>query len=207
MEYLFRGYIRQYREQFDKIIQDVKIKMGSEWTFNYYLVGSARRNLVLDSNEGFDLDYHLELHKYPQSMSHKDIKMEFKDAFDKVVPNYELRPCEDSTHVLTTKHFEGDQLKYSYDIAIIRNEAMAQILKNEKANNGNGPYHFVDIPNGSNFHDRYSQIKGSKMWNDLRDNYKIKKETQHKDKKEFRCLSFSLLISSVNEILQKYGKI
>ena len=207
MEYLSKKKIRPYREQFNEIVNKLKEKLGSGWSFQYYLVGSARRNMVFDGNEGFDLDYHFKLNYWPAELSDEDIKREFRIKLDDIVPYYDLSYCEDSTHVLTTKYIEGTKIIYSYDIAIIKEEVKSQILKNEKDNSSNGPYHFVDIPNSSDFISRYKLVTGPDMWNDLRKNYKEKKESQIIIRKDDRILSFSLFISSVNEILQKYRKI
>ncbi len=203
MEYLSRAFIRQYREEFDEIVEDLKVELGNEWSFHHYLVGSARRNLVLDSSEGFDLDYHFRMNQWPRGLTDKEIKFKIMDALDNVTPN-KLSYCEDSTHVITTKCVEGNKKIYSYDIGLIKEGVNTQILKNEKRNDGDGPYHYVDVSESGDFNERYKLVSGAEMWNDLREIYKGKKIEQHAIKKEVRPLSFSLLISAVNEVLQKY---
>ena len=59
MVYLARRVVNIYKKEFYGIIQDLKVELGEEWNFYHYLVGSGRRNMILDSNEGFDLDFHL----------------------------------------------------------------------------------------------------------------------------------------------------
>jgi hypothetical protein len=206
MDYLSKRIIKNYKIEFFDLVQDLRNDLGDNWEFHHYLVGSARRNMVLDSNEGFDLDFHLMLTKWPTELSDEEIKKEIMDSINNVKPDH-LSNSKDSTHVITLKCVQEEKLVYSYDIAIIHKEIKSQILKNEKKDGRNGPYHFVDIPDSSAFFEKYRKIKGPQMWQDLRDNYRGKKETQHLVNKEYRIYSFALLQSATNEVLQKYGKI
>mgnify|MGYP000890534981 FL=1 len=133
-----------------------------------------------------------------------DIKVKFKTELDKIVKTYNLTPCEDSTHVLTTKKLDGTKLIYAYDVAIMRKNKNDEylILKNEKTdNNGNGPYHFVEVPKASDFANKYNTISGTEQWKKLRSIYKRKKESQQNLSKDLRKHSFSLLIEAVNETI------
>jgi hypothetical protein len=206
MEYLGKKQLQQYKDEISAIIEDLKIELGNEWYLYYYLVGSGRRNMVLESNEGFDLDYHLMLKKWPNNLDAEGIKMAMMNALDEVTLGH-LSSSKDSTHVITIKCVENGTLKYSYDLAIMKKDNSSQILKNEKENGNNGPYHFVQVPDSSSFFDKFSNIKGPKMWRDLRDFYKEEKVEQHKVKKEDRIYSFALLQSATNRVLQKYDLI
>ncbi|MBU1020774.1 MAG: hypothetical protein KJ847_06115 [Firmicutes bacterium] len=205
MEYLSKKKIKVYKNEVRIIIENLKIEMGNEWDFHYYLVGSGKRNMVVTSNEGFDLDYHLMLKKYPDGLSAEQIKNEFMSAFNNITPIH-LSNSKDSTHVITIKCVENGVLKYSYDFAIMKKNQFSQILKNEKENGSNGPYHFVQVPDSNNFFEKFSQIKGSDMWKNLREIYLEKKEEQHKSKKEERINSFSYLQEATNEVLQNHRK-
>ena len=206
MGYLSRKEVKVYKDEICKIINDLKEEMGSDWYFYYYLVGSGRRNMVVDSNEGFDLDYHLMLKKHPKDLTDEQIKREFMDALNNITPNH-LSDCKDSTHVITIKFIEDGKMKYSYDLAIMKKDESSQILKNEKDDGSNGPYHFVQVPESGEFFERFSLVKGAEMWKDLRDMYLEEKKEQHKVKKEDRIYSFSLLQKVTNEVLQKYNLI
>lgn len=180
-----------------------------KWTFNVFLVGSAKRNLVLLGNEGFDLDYQLRFEKMPEEYQKdaKKTKKLFSDYFDKA--NQELglglKNCEDSTHVLTMKNILNGQIDYSYDIAILRLNENNQyiILKNEK-NHQPDDYHYVQLDNCEDFNIKYRQINNAEKWNALREKYKIKKEKYQGESKDNRPHSFSLLGEAVNEVLQEY---
>ena len=203
MEYLSKNETKVNRQEFKKIFDKLSKNLGDNWSINYRLVGSAKRNLVLVGNEGYDLDYHIYLQKSP-TLCDQDIKMKFKSELDNIVKTYYLTPCEDSTHVLTTKKLEGTKLIYAYDVAIMRKNKNDEylILKNEKTdNNGNGPYHFVEVPKASDFANKYNMISGVEQWRKLRSIYKEKKESQQNLSKDLRKHSFSLLIEAVNETI------
>jgi hypothetical protein len=203
MEYLSKNETKVNRQEFKKIFDKLSKNLGDNWSINYRLVGSAKRNLVLVGNEGYDLDYHIYLQKSP-SISDHDIKVKFKTELDNILKTYNLTPCEDSTHVLTTKKLDGTKLIYAYDVAIMRKNKNDEylILKNEKTdNNGNGPYHFVEVPKASDFANKYNSISGTEQWKKLRSIYKGKKESQQNLSKDLRKHSFSLLIEAVNETI------
>lgn len=203
MDYLSKNDTKVNRQEFRKIFDELTKKLGKEWRLSYKLVGSAKRNLVLVGSEGYDLDYHIYLQKSP-ALVNKDTKLKFKSELDKIVKSYDLTPCEDSTHVLTTKKLDGNKLVYAYDIAIMKKNKKNEylILKNEKTeNNGNGPYHYVEVPKASDFANKYNTIYGIEQWKKLRLIFKGKKESQQSLSKDMRKHSFSLLIEAVNEVI------
>jgi hypothetical protein len=206
MEYLAKKKLQQYKDEISTIIEDLKTELGDDWNLYYYLVGSGRRNMVLESNEGFDLDYHLMLKKWPSNLDAEGIKMKMMEALDNVTPEH-LSNCKDSTHVITIKCVVNGTLKYSYDLAIMKKDDSSQILKNEKEDGSNGPYHFIQVPDSGNFFEKFSQIYGVDMWKSLRDRYKEYKVEQHKTKKEERIYSFALLQTATNDVLQEFDLI
>jgi len=71
-----------------------------------------------DSNEGFDLDFHLMLTKWIAELSNEDIKKEIMDSINNVKPDHPSN-SKDATHVITLKCVRDEKLIYSYDITII----------------------------------------------------------------------------------------
>ncbi len=208
MEYLSRKKVRQYREVMDKIINDLKVELGGSWKFDYWLVGSARRNLVVKSDSGFDLDYRILLKKIPNGCTEANIKNAFMKALLKIIPDHLSCP-EDSTNVITIPCAASNKKLHSYDLALMKKSGESyKIIRNEKSAqlNGNGPYHFVETSISKDFHKKYKMISGAVMWNDLREIYLKKKVTEHKKIKDERKISFSLLREAINETLQKHGK-
>ena len=203
------------RENFEKgLIMKVREYLRADfgkkkWTFNVFLVGSAKRNLVLLGNEGFDLDYQLRFEKMPEE--YKDNAKSTKELFTKYFNKankelgLELKNCEDSTHVLTMKKIVDGKIDYSYDIAVLRLNENNQyiILKNEKRHKPDD-YHYVQLDNCVDFNKKYRQINNAEKWNALREKYKRKKEKCQQVGKDDRPHSFSLLGETVNEVLQEY---
>lgn len=192
-----------------KVREYLKRDFGKKkWTFEFFLVGSAKRNLILVGNEGFDLDYQLRFNKIPSNYLGKaqKTKLKLKEYFDKAFEELglDLTNCEDSTHVLTTKKLDSNgQVIYSYDIAILRYNSNNDyiILKNEKAGKKDD-YHYIELSNCEDFNKRYKQINSSEKWSLLRKIYKSKKEEVQNLCKDDRPHSFSLLGEAVNEVLQ-----
>jgi len=204
MEYLKKTELNKYLVEFDRFMRMLKKQLGSTYDFEYWLVGSARRNLVLKGNEGYDFDYHLSFTKLPKDINAKKLKLRIKSKLDAIVSNYGFEDCEDSTNVLTIKKLKKGKEIYAYDIAIIKLGNTNEILRNEKKNKGVGPYHFVQLKNIKGFDKKYIKVRKPDMWNDLRIEYKRLKSKEVYKKKDDRTLSFSLLNSAVNTILQRY---
>jgi hypothetical protein len=93
------------------------------------------------------------------------------------------------------------------NMEIMKKGEYSDILKNEKENGSNRPYHFVQVPDSNHFIEKFSLIKGTKMWDKLREIYLEKKEKQHETNKEDRIYSFALLQEATNEVLQKFDLI
>lgn len=205
---------REARDIFEKkILKKVRKYLKKEfgkkkWSFEVFLAGSAKRNLILVGNEGFDLDYQLRFNKIPLDYLNdaKKTKLKFKEYFDKAYKELglDLTNCEDSAHVLTTKKLDSNRkIVYSYDIAILKYNSNNDyiILKNEKAGKEDD-YHYIELSNCKDFNKRYKQINSSEKWNLLRQIYKSKKESVQHLCKDDRPHSFSLLGETVNEVLQ-----
>ncbi len=206
MEYLPKTIIKKNKNEFNKIYNKLKDKLGEEWTITYSLVGSSKRNLVLLGNptKGYDLDYHIYLIKYPSSLTAKEIKLNyFKKILDDIVKDCGLEDCEDSTNVLTIKKIEDEKVTYSYDVAIMKYNKNKDkiILKNEKEGK-DSDYHYVLISDSSSFYETYRKIKENSLWGELRIEYKKNKEKHMNDEKDNRPASFTLLKDAVNTTLQ-----
>ncbi len=209
LEYVSKNITNDKKKQFKEIFLKLKEKLGKDWTIIYYLVGSSKRNLVYrvkNGNKGFDLDYRIELVKYPKELTAKEIKLKFKQLLDGILNDYGLTHCEDSTHVLTTKHVIDDKIEYSYDIAIMKKNKNNQyiLLKNNKQlkDSDLNKYNFVETPKHDDFSDKMKLIKKYKKWGTLREKYKGKKEKYIHLSKDNRPSSFELFLEAVNEVVQ-----
>lgn len=217
MEYIKRKdpIKRAAREDFErKLLPMVRKYLRQDfgkkkWTFNEFIVGSTKRNLVLVGNEGFDMDYQLRFDRMPEKYKNdaKEMKELIRGYFDKAIRELKLplTYCEDSTHVLTIKKIINSKVLYSYDIALLRLDSAGQliILKNEKKKRDDD-YHYVQISDCQNFSKKYKKVRAPQAWALLRELYKIKKEDYQNVCKDDRPASFTLLGQAVNEVIQKF---
>ena len=96
----------QCKQIFDKAFKQVQKEARAEGlTFSCNLVGSAKRNMILENkNEGFDCDYQLFLQKNKKRLSPSEIKRLLIRLFDKYLSqNNGFTCCEDSTTAITKK--------------------------------------------------------------------------------------------------------
>lgn len=216
MEYIKRKdpIKRAAREDFERKLLPLVRKYlrqdfgKKKWTFNEFIVGSTKRNLILVENEGFDMDYQLRFDRMPEKYKAdaKEMKELFRGYFDRAIreSRLPLTCCEDSTHVLTIKKILNDKVQYSYDIALLRLDSAGQfiILKNEKKKRDDD-YHYVQIPSCENFSKKYKKVRTPQAWALLREIYKSKKEKYQNVCNDDRPASFTLLGQAVNEVMQK----
>ena len=76
-EYVPKKEVRPYRVLFEKVFREIQKELKKEngLTFEFRLVGSAKRNLIVrHHNKGFDCDYQLYLQNNKHGLSEKEIK-------------------------------------------------------------------------------------------------------------------------------------
>ena len=131
---------------------------------NFYLVGSGARNLILQ-NEGnpVDLDYNLEIVRCEDFEDCRFLKESTRKSFNKVLREYRLQDCEDSTSSLTSKLIQfnsGNKTEFSIDICIT--------VRDDKDN-----YHrLIHEKTGWALNDRY-------FWNIAPHSKDLKKKAEH----------------------------
>lgn len=204
MVYLSRQQLKRHKSKGSKILNELNKNLGNSWDIKFNLVGSASRNLVIPSNDGYDFDYHIHLNNYPENMTPKKIKNKLRIELDKIMKNHNFTPCEDSTHVLTTKKKHQGKVIFAYDFAILRKHGnKAEILKNRKKGKSDD-YQFVQIPDYPEYIKNLEKIKKPSHVDFLRDKYYALKKKESKKKKDDRTLSINLLLMAINTTVQKF---
>lgn len=201
MEYISKKTIKDSRckqiftDTFRKVQKEIK-KEGLTFSFN--LVGSAKRNMIVDyPDKPFDCDYQLFLQKNKQNLSAKQIKQKLIDCFNKYLPD-NFCYCKDSTTAITTKC--GAKIPFSYDIVIIdANTDIPQIIRRQNQN-----YTWNKLPNEKGYPKNLTQIDGPEMWENLRERYLDKKEAQYHNKYPTQKKSFQILNEAINETLHNF---
>ena len=154
-EYVNKRELTLGREEVEKIIRKVQCIMKKRYntTFQYALIGSAKRHLVTkikNGNKGYDYDYNLIIQKSDQWYNPKKLKQQFMTAFSEAVKGTSYKLPEDSTSCITIKVVDKNNSRIirSCDFAIIyyiddKKDDGYRYLKNWK----NGRYSFEDRKN------------------------------------------------------------
>lgn len=205
MEFMTKAEVKPHRQEFKNIIDSIRRDIRNEGiTFTYTLIGSAKRNLVLrHHNKGYDCDYKITIQKNINKVKEKELKQMFMDAFNKVIVPMGYNHCEDSTQAITMKKVvkKESKIEKGYDVIITKDlDDGTHILRNDKNKRGN-VHHYVQMKDTQNFYNNYAQIKGSKMWEDLREKYKKKREDNENLPEEKQKKGFQLLSDTVNELI------
>lgn len=200
-----KAEVKPHRQEFKNIIDSIRRDIRNEGiTFTYTLIGSAKRNLVLrHHNKGYDCDYKITIQKNINNVKEKELKQMFMDAFNKVIVPMGYNHCEDSTQAITMKKVveKESKIEKGYDVIITKDlDDGTHILRNDKNKRGN-VYHYVQMKDTQNFYYNYAQIKGNKMWEDLREKYKKKREDNENLPEEKQKKGFQLLSDTVNELI------
>lgn len=200
IKYKSKKETMEYRKLFGEAYKYVKSTLDN-YKFFYRLIGSAKRNLVLEKpNKGFDFDYQIMFYETlvgRRSDELKAIKREFRHAFDNFFVSKGYKNGEDSRTAITIIKLENNQIHHSYDITLLcpsvsnKNE----ILIMRYADQEKTIMTLNEMRKSIVYNERYKLIKGSEKWSELRIKYKKKQEDWNGEKK-----SFSLLMETVNEI-------
>ena len=191
------------------ILYETQDLVRNEFTFHFYPVGSYKRNMITydaKSNVGFDFDINVEVNDDENNFSAKEIKDTIRNALNRVARRYGYSYPEDSTRVLTIKFVDHVQSRiiHSCDFAIVNNWT----------ENGEDFQEYIHFNKCANSYTWQMQSKGYRLlpekidwlktqgyWNDLRDYYLYKKNTNSDPNVHSRTL-FAI---SVQELCQKYG--
>lgn len=182
----------------EEILKTVQKELVEYFTFQFLLIGSGERRLVTQNEEGvFDLDYNLILMKDKKGLidNPKRIKELFLDAFHRAFPKLSFK---NSTSVITSNLCLED-IVFSFDCAIVC-----------EGNNGNlykivfdkpDRYIWNEIRHTKDFNAKYRYLLSENEFPIIRDLY-LKKKNQHLRQND-GVQSFSILVETVNEIMQK----
>lgn len=201
ISYKSKKETNEYRTLFQEAFKYVQ-NLLVEYKVYYRLIGSAKRNLVLEKpNKGFDFDYQIIFYDTLVGRTSDElikIKKDFRDAFDNYYVPLGYKYGEDSRAAITIKKLNEDKIHHSYDITILcpskDNDKKIYIMRYEDQEKL--IMSLNEMKKSVIFNDKYIKIKGSDKWAELRDLYKKKQEKWNGEKK-----SFSILMETVNEII------
>lgn len=194
------------KKELIEIINKVQDIVRNEFTFRYDFIGSASRNAITideGSNTGFDFDVNIRVNDDDENYSAEEIKCILIQAFNRVVGNYGYDYGEDSKRVITIKVKDRDysRILHSCDFAVVYDcsDGRQQFIYFNKAQQ---TYEWQYQPKGFyQLEVKMQKIKDNGLWNELRDLYLYKKNTNNDQKKKSR----SIWAESVNEIVNSYN--
>ena len=145
---------------------------------NFYLVGSGARNLILQ-NEGnpVDLDYNLEIVRCEDFEDCRFLKESTRKSFNKVLREYRLQDCEDSTSSLTSKLIQfnsGNKTEFSIDICItVRDDKdnYHRLIHEKTGWTLNDRYFWNVAPHSKDLKKKAEYIKKCGKWELVREQY------------------------------------
>ena len=209
-QYVSANQLSPAKNDLIQIIHSVQNEVRQDFAFQFYFVGSVKRNMVtydVKSNIGFDFDVDIYVNDEECKFSSKEIKTKIRLALNKVVHRYGYDNAEDSTRVLTikVKDRKNSRILYSCDFAIVNdyidddgNERQEYIHFNDKQNK----YSWQEQPQGFYLlKEKAEWIKDSELWQDVRDLYLDKKNRNNDPHKHSR----SIYAETIHEICQMYG--
>lgn len=187
------------------IIHDVQNILREKFTFRYDFIGSSSRNMITEdkkSNIGFDFDVNIEVNDDEEDYSAKELRTLIREAIDRVAPKYGYNYCEDSTRVLTIKKVDKKRCRivHSCDFAIVNTyeDGKQEYIRFNK------PYNYTWEKQGNAFDywaEKIEFLKENKLWNDFRDYYIYKKNSNTNPDKHSR----SIFAEALNEMCAKNG--
>lgn len=124
-----KEFLSRMRNLCGEIMQDFCHYLKEDYDIGavFYLVGSGARNLIVqNASLPIDLDYNLEIVRCEDFEDCRTIKECARESFNKVLQEYSLGDCEDSTSSLTTGkiHFvKGNPTEFSMDVCIVYRDA------------------------------------------------------------------------------------
>ncbi len=209
-QYVSRKQLSPVKKELIQIINAVQDQVRIDFTFQFYFVGSVKRNMVtydVGTNIGYDFDVNIHVNDNECKFSAEEIKTKIRLALNKVVYSYGYDNAEDSTRVLTIKVKDRKKSKilHSCDFAIVNdyvddngNERQEYIHFNKRQKT----YIWEEQPDGYYIlDDKAEWIRDNGYTDEMRKLYLCKKNCNTDIHKHSR----SIYAETVHEICQKYG--
>ncbi|MFG6368960.1 MAG: hypothetical protein K1W16_11135 [Lachnospiraceae bacterium] len=209
-EYVTRKQLSPVKKELIQIINSVQNLVREDFTFQFYFVGSVKRNMVtydVGTNIGYDLDVNIQVNDNDCRFSEKEIKNKIGSALNKAVSHFAYDNAEDSTRVFTikVKDRKNSRILHSCDLAIVNDYMDDEGNKHQEYihfNKKQKSYSWKEQPEEYYLlNEKVEWIKDNKYWNEVRELYLYKKNINTDIHKHSR----SIYAETIHEICQKYG--
>lgn len=192
---------KEVKKLWIELMHDVQDLVRDKFTLRFDFIGSSIRNMITcdySQNIGYDHDVNITVNDPNESFSPQEIKTILIDAFKKRVSYFEFDSVENSTRVITVKKIDSFQSRiiHSCDFAIVHHDQYIRYNKTQNTYTWEfQPKSYLQLKEKEVF------CKQKKVWNEVREHYLHKKNTNSDIYKKSR----SIYVETINEIAQKYG--
>ncbi|MGL5732508.1 MAG: hypothetical protein ACRCXE_00320 [Metamycoplasmataceae bacterium] len=215
--YVTKEEVKEYKKDIEEIIKKIIIDVKKEFGrgFNHQIVGSARRNLVVQIGESpWDVDYQF---IFLSKVYNSDRSLELKDFIKRLFEYYlndrknESWVVNLSSSVITINMIDqkGKHSLKTFDIALLRNHPKTgdiEILRgkcsDEKNDNYDIKWEFLKDTKDLLMNSARNRINSAKAEKELRIIFLNKKKENAKKSKEEAEETFSLYIDAIHKTLQ-----
>lgn len=172
----------------------------------FYLVGSGARNLIVqNASLPIDLDYNLEIVRCEDFEDCGTIKECARKSFNKVLQEYGLGNCKDSTSSLTTRkiHFiKGNSTEFSMDVCIVYRDTKEHLYRLKHKKTGftyQDEYYWNEAPHSAGIQEKANYIKKRGKWELVRKQY-LDIKNRYLRQNDHDHPSFICYIEAVNNV-------
>ena len=210
-EYVPKKEWKPIRDELFEIIHSLQNEVSDNFTFQYHFVGSSKRKMITrdrNSNTGFDFDVNIEVNDPDEDYSAEEIRNILHKSLDKITnpygyPIFGYDYTEESTRVLTIKVKDkaNSCILHSCDFCIIYecSDGRQQYIRYNKEQHS---YSWEYQPKGYyKLPVKIEWIKKHKLWQQVRDNYIDKKNTNADKNKKSR----SIFAETIHQVCQQNG--
>lgn len=205
--YVTRKEYSPIREELIELINMVQDEVRDVFTFSFKIIGSAARNMItcdFSSNVGFDFDVNIYVNDDEENYSASEIIQILKRGFDKHSRKFDYDYAEDSKRVLTIKVKDRDKSKilHSCDFAVVHDNDAERTQQYIHFNKNQNTYEWQYQPQDFyQLSERIQFLKENRLWQEVRDDYLHRKNTNTVVHKKSR----SLFAETINALYHQYS--
>lgn len=199
------------RNRANKLINDVRRQLKSKYKFDSRLVGSSRRNTIVQvDGKPYDLDYQCILTKNSKKFNELPtvIKNDFFEAFK--LKKSKTEKVQNSTTAVTVEHYNNEKLEFSFDFVIIKEKdnPIQIIRRNNKSETPQvNEFTWNELPNSDEVYEKFNNFSGNQKKvvcdRTIEKKCKEKQKDESDPSKISSCKLFHMEVNNYYEELQK----
>jgi len=195
----------ELRSQAESIIYSAQKLLAKTATFSFKLIGSGETRLMMvnGKNNSVDLDYNLYIQRDKENLVYQpgELKRRFMSAIQNVCGRG--IKVSDSSSVITCHYGKVCGYVFSIDFAVYVSDDKGfqyKLIADKSAQPVR--YEWNQVPKSKGFESKFRKLKQEGFFEDIKGRYLEKKNANLKQGSP--KASFSLLIETVNELVQEH---